>query len=120
VLAHLLAEDVTPPSSLWDESPVASRLLEYETLARLNARGLGESHGSAARETLAHVAMLELVEPVVGSAGRAFPQAVRTLDALHLASMEFLQRQGVPLRLASYDRRLSSVALAIGIEAFPL
>lgn len=28
-LAHLLAEDRQPPASLWDETLVSSRLLEY-------------------------------------------------------------------------------------------
>jgi hypothetical protein len=30
VLAQLLAEDRRPPASLWSESLVASRLVEYE------------------------------------------------------------------------------------------
>jgi len=30
VLAELLAEDERPPDSLWDDTLVSSRLLEYE------------------------------------------------------------------------------------------
>ena len=29
-LAHLLAEDRQPPASLWEETLISSRLLEYE------------------------------------------------------------------------------------------
>jgi len=39
-LAQLLAEDRRPPASLWNETLVASRLLEYELWTRLHARKL--------------------------------------------------------------------------------
>ncbi|MSO76318.1 MAG: hypothetical protein EXQ87_05330 [Alphaproteobacteria bacterium] len=48
-LAHLLAEDHLPDPALWRETLVASRLLEYELWTRLHGRGLGTSHGDAAR-----------------------------------------------------------------------
>ncbi len=44
--------DRRPPVSLWNETLVASRLLEYELSTRLHARKLGESHGDAARGLL--------------------------------------------------------------------
>jgi predicted nucleic acid-binding protein len=119
-LAHLRAEDRVPSENLWAESLVSSRLLEYETLSRLHSAGRGASHGEMARELLRRVALLELVEPVVGRALEAFPLPVRTLDALHLASMTFLLEQGVALTLASYDRRLSAAAEALGIGPYPL
>jgi hypothetical protein len=40
---------------------------------------------------------------------------VRTLDALHLASIEFLRGQGQKVRLASYDERLTAAARRMGI-----
>jgi predicted nucleic acid-binding protein len=120
VLAHLRAEDVTPPPGLWEEPLVASRLLEYELTARLHAHGRAASHGEAARDLLARVAMLEMVEPVLARAKEPFPTPLRTLDALHLASMLFLVDQGVRPRIASYDRRLRSAAESVGIEPYPL
>ncbi len=48
-LAHLLAEDRQPPVSLWDETLVSSRLLEYEIWIPPHRRGLAGSHGEAAR-----------------------------------------------------------------------
>jgi predicted nucleic acid-binding protein len=119
-LAHLRAEDVRPPDALWDESLVSSRLIVYEMLARLHAAGKGETHGEAAREILARVALLELIEPIVGRAAEPFPVPLRTLDALHLASILFLKGQGIEARLATYDRRLAAGAEAVGIRTFPL
>jgi hypothetical protein len=90
-LAHLLAEDRRPPDTLWGESLVASRLLEYEMWTRLNARGLGSTHGEAARRLVERVALLELTAPVLARVLEPFPVPVRTLDALQLASIEFLR-----------------------------
>ena len=120
VLAQLGAEDVVPASRLWDEPLVSSRLLVYETFCRLNARGRGASHGELARALLRRVALLELIDPVVGRATEPFPVPVRSLDALHLAAMSFLDEQGVEVRVASYDRRLVAGAEALGIGVYPL
>ncbi len=109
-LAHLLAEDKAPPESLWKETLISSRLLEYELWTRVNGRGLGTSHGEAARALLGRVALLELAPPVLSRALDPFPVAVRTLDALHLASLEFLRRQGQRVSLASYDDRMIAAA----------
>jgi len=119
-LAHILAEDRAPPSSLWQQSLVASRLLEYETWARLHARGLGRSHGEEARSLIGRVALIELAPPILARALDPYPTSVRTLDALHLASIEFLRARGQTVELASYDERLLAAARALGIAAFPL
>jgi len=39
-----------------------------------------------------------------------FPEPVRTLDALHLASADFLRRQDMEVRIASYDDRFLGLA----------
>jgi hypothetical protein len=119
-LAQLLAEDRTPPATLWQESLVASRVLEYEVWNRLHARGLGRSHGEEARSLIGRVALVELVSPVLGRALEPFPVPVRTLDALHLASLEFLRGRGQTVALASYDDRLLGAARAIGIPLLSL
>ena len=114
-LAHLLAEDRRPPDALWRQSLVTSRLLEYELWTRLNARGLGPSHGEAARRLLERLAVLELLPNVLARALEPFPMPVRTLDALHLASMVFLGARGQALELASFDDRLLVAARSLGI-----
>jgi len=45
---------------------------------------------------------------------------VRTLDAVHLASLEFLRSHGQAVRLASYDERLLSAARRLGVEVHTL
>ncbi len=119
-LAHLLAEDRHPPDSLWTESLVASRLLEYELWNRLHARNVAGSHADAARMVLSRVAFLELARPVLERALEPFPIPVRTLDALHLASIAFLRERGHPVMLATYDARMRSAARAMGVELFSL
>jgi hypothetical protein len=44
-----------------------------------------------------------------------FPVPVRTLDSLHLATIEFIRGEGEPVELASYDNRLLVAARALGI-----
>lgn len=119
-LAQLLAEDRRPPVSLWREVLVTSRLLEYELWTRVNARGLARSHDELVRGLLGRLAFLELSRPVLARALEPFSKPVRTLDALHLASMDFLRRQGQDVRLASYDERLVMAAKAIGVRAVEL
>lgn len=121
-LAHLLAEDHRPPPRLWQETLVASRLLEYEVWTRLHARGLAQSHGELARALIGRIALLELTPPVLARALEAFPgpAPVRTLDALHLASLVYLREHGQTVTLASYDRRMIDVARAMDMPVFDL
>ena len=119
-LAQLLAEDRQPPTTLWAETLVSSRMLEYEMWTRLHARGLARSHGEPLRELLGRVAILEVIPEVVARVFDPFPTAVRTLDALHLASIEFLRSQGQAVRLAAYDARLNDAAKALKIKLYPL
>jgi predicted nucleic acid-binding protein len=119
-LAHLLAEDRYPPESLWKEQLVSSRLLEYEIWSRIHARELGASHATLVSDLLARVAFLELSRHVLARALDPFPEPVRTLDAIHLASMDFLRSQGQRLELAAYDVRLAGVARRIGIPTMTL
>ena len=120
VLAQLLAEDRRPPASLWDEPLVASRLMEYEVWTRLHARGLAESHGEAASGLIGRVALLELSPPVLARVLDAFPVPVRTLDALHLASCDYLRNQGQSVSLASYDHRMTTAARALALPVYDL
>jgi hypothetical protein len=118
LLAHLLAEDQVPPESIWGETLVSSRLLEYEIWMRLHARGFDMRSADVIRHALGRIALLELAPPVLARALEPFPVKVRTLDALHLASIEFLRSRNQPVRLASYDRRMIAAAEALGIPRF--
>ena len=119
-LAQLLAEDQRPPASLWNEVLVASRLMEYEIWNRLHVRNLADSHGDTARGLIGRIAMVEPSPPVLARALEAFPVPVRTLDALHLSSCEYLRSQGQSVELASYDSRMTAAAHAMEIPVFEL
>lgn len=119
-LAQLLAEDRRPPDGLWRESLVSSRLLEYEVWNRIHARGLGATHGGLVRQLLGRLAMLELVRPVLARALEPFAAPVRRLDAMHLASADFLRSRGERVRVASYDERFLAAARSLGLEPYPL
>ncbi|MEJ7751858.1 MAG: PIN domain-containing protein [Candidatus Limnocylindrales bacterium] len=116
VLAQLLAEDRYPDPSFWRDGPfVSSRLLEYEVWNRINGRGLAMSHAEDVRLLLGRLSILEVAPAVLARALDPFPTPVRTLDALHLASIEFLRGMGQRPTLATYDQRLSEAATALDI-----
>ena len=114
-LAQLLSEDRYPPPSFWRKELVSSRLLEYEAWTRIHSHGLSQSHSEPLSQLLSRIAFVELARPVLARATESFPIAVRTLDALHLASAEFLHSQGQKVTLASYDSRMLKAAHLMGL-----
>jgi predicted nucleic acid-binding protein len=115
LLASIFQEQRSPPVELWEQELTASRLLEYEVWTRLNAYGLAASHGARAKARLDRVNFVELNEWALVRALAPFPVAVRTLDALHLATMTYLHAQGQQVELSSYDNRLIAAAAALDI-----
>lgn len=115
-LAYLLAEDRYPSNALWQQPIVSSRLLECEVWNRINARRLQSSHGDAVRGLIGRIAIIEMVPPVLRRALEPFPAPVRTLDAIHLAAIEFIRAQRADVQLASYDERLVAAARLLGIQ----
>jgi hypothetical protein len=114
-LAHLLAEDRSPPDELWDQQLVSSRLLECEIWNRINAQRLQSSHGEAVRNLIDRLALIEMIGPVLARALQPFPFPVRTLDAIHLSALEFIRAQKQSVQLASYDDRLLVAARHLGV-----
>jgi hypothetical protein len=119
-LAQLLAEDRRPPESLWNSQIVSSRLTQYEVWTRIHARRLGDSHSEAVRLLLGRLSLLELTHTVLARALKPWPTPLRTLDALHLASIEFLRTLGQQVSLASYDERIVGAATSLEIPLFRL
>jgi len=119
-LALLFDEERLPPSSLWAERLVSSRLLEYEVWTRLNAAAADDVRRGAAKALIERIGLIAMLPAHLERALQPFPVAVRTLDALHLATMESLRRNQESLALASYDRRLITAAQARGIAIHPL
>jgi hypothetical protein len=59
--------------------------------------------------------MIEMVGPVLTRTLQPFPVPVRTLDAIHLAALEFIGAQKQNVQLASYDERLLAAARLLRI-----
>jgi predicted nucleic acid-binding protein len=117
-LAQLLAEDRMPPVQLWEETLITSRLLVYEIWTRLHGRGLARSHGDLAQNLLDRLALVELAPDILARALEPFPSPVRTLDALHLATLDFLRKKNQEVQLASYDERMVTCALLLAIPVY--
>ena len=115
VLAHLFAEDQSLPDVVGQDSLVSSRLLEYEVWNRIHARGFTRSHSEETLAFIGRVALIELTPSVLARALEPFPIPVRTLYALHLATIEHLRSQPQSIELASFDERLLAGARALGI-----
>lgn len=115
-IAYILSEDRSPSSTLWKERLISSRLLQFEVWARIHARGLTDSHSPLVELLLKRVPLIEMAVPVLARALKPFPKPVRTLDALHLASADFLRAQGEPVTIASYDGRFVEAAQLMGFS----
>ena len=61
-----------------------------------------------------------MTPPVLARALQPFPVPVRTLDVLHLATIDFIRGQGETVELASYDSLLLMAARALGITLLQL
>lgn len=121
VLAHLLAEVRRPPAKLWSASLASSRLLEYEVWSVLHRRSSAEAHGERARVLLERIDLLNLSPRMLERALDPFAVPLRTLDALHLASLHYLRRErGWRIELSTYDRRMAAAAEAMGVPLFDL
>ena len=120
VLAQIFSEDRTPPPEIWAEKLISSRLLEYELWNRVHARKLGRSHGAHIAGLSRDIELIDLGTNVLARAIEPFPLPVRTLDALHLATIEYLRSEAIAVELASYDARLKAGAAALGIPLYPL
>lgn len=115
VLAHLLGEDKQPLPSFWSQSAISSRLLEYEIVVRLNARNTSPQDHLIARALLEDIELIPLEPPALERSLQPFPVPLRTLDAIHLSTVLFLQGRGLKLQLATYDTQLARAAKAVGV-----
>ena len=117
-LAHLLAEEQRLPDVPWNEPLTSSRLLEYEVWNRLHAKGFGTALADTARTYLDSIDFVRLTPEVLARALDPFPMNVRTLDGLHLATMEYLRGEGASIELATFDSRMIVAARALGIAIY--
>ena len=116
VLATLLAEDRVAPPAFWQQTLVSSRLLTVEVWVALHRHRAAASHREQAGALLGRIGLLEMDARVLQRATEPFPGPVRSFDAIHLASALFLQAQGQPMRLATYDERMGAAARKVRLE----
>ena len=95
-------------------------MTQYEVWNRLHARDVAETLGASAEVVLQRLGFLELTPEALRRALEPFPSPVRTLDALHLASAEYLREQGARVTVATYDHRFATAAESLGFALFPL
>ena len=114
VLARLFCESRSPADAFWSQPFVSSRLLRYEVINRLHVRAIDPVLLEDAGHIVSRIKLIDLIPTVLARALQPFPVAVRTLDGLHLATMDFLRSQGQMVSLASYDQRLLAAAAALG------
>jgi predicted nucleic acid-binding protein len=119
-LAHLLAEDRRPAAEFWNQPLIASRLLEYEVKTRLHNLRVPAAGREITDALLQRIALIELVPEVVQRTRTRDLVQLRTLDALHIASIEFLRGQGVTLQLATYDERMRAAARELTIPLYSI
>jgi len=114
VLADLFKEARHPESEFWEHTLFASRLTEYEVWVTLHSRRRADELAERAEWVLDQIQFLEMTPAPLDRAKLPFPVSLRTLDALHLASADWLRREGFPVEFATYDARLREAALVMG------
>ena len=120
VLAELLDESRRPPTSLWSQSLVTSRLLQYEVCVRLNDRKVSRETWDLCREIFDGITFIELLPAVLARSLEPFPKFARTLDAMHLSTALFVSGQGPKLSVAAYDQRFIQCAQALDVPVYDL
>jgi hypothetical protein len=120
ILAELFTEDRKVPASLWLQQLVSSRLLEYEVWNRIHARKLTHLLGERTRFLIGHFELIEMTPAALMRALQPFPIPPRTLDTLHVATIEYLRGIGSDVKLASYDERMLAAARALHIPIYDL
>jgi predicted nucleic acid-binding protein len=115
MLATVFNERRRPPVELWSKTSFSSRLLEYEVAVRLHDLGQQPKARQLADDFLSNVELVPLDGLALERVLQPFPVPLRTLDAIHLSTILFLQRRGLTLQLATYDKRLARAATALGV-----
>ena len=118
VLADLFTERRNVSDSFWREDLVSSRLLEYEVWNRIHFRGLARPKGERAKVLINQIDLIEMTPAILTRALEPFSIALRTLDSLHVASLEYLRVKDRSIVLASYDKRMVAVAVSLNIPLY--
>lgn len=118
ILSALLDQEVYPSDAFWDEELISSRLACYEVWNRLHAYQVPASTQENARQLLQTLTLVAFDAAHLERALHPFPLPVKTLDGLHLATMDQIRLAGRELQLATYDLRLARGAKAMGFACW--
>jgi uncharacterized protein len=106
------------PESRALRAELAGRELFSSVLLLVEGRRAARRYGtlavSRARAALATITLLPIDQPIVEAAGELEPAELRSLDALHLATIISLGEDVE--RIYCYDARLTHAARAVGID----
>ena len=106
---------------------VSSELIVAELLRTLDRLRLTASTPDAelaqlreeAERNLAKLDLVPIDRAVLRRAGGAFPVAVKTLDAIHLATALLWDEQAGEIVFLTLDRQLANAARACGLTVYP-
>ncbi len=93
---------------------VSSALALTEVPRALGRAGFGRAERRRAREILTRIALVDVDRRALAAAAALDPPALRTLDAIHLATALALREDLAGL--VTYDRRLASAAKRVDLE----
>jgi predicted nucleic acid-binding protein len=113
-VATVLSESRRPPDEFWATRIVASRLTDLETRVRAARHGKDSQQQAAIDFITSRVTFIEIDRRSVELLYRDIPPGLRTLDAIHLATLAYLNSGPRTVPLATYDRRLAAIAESFG------
>ena len=119
-LAYLSSEDRRPPETVWENTFVSSRLIEYQIWTSLHRQRLSIVLSESTHALLGRIVLLELSNTVLSRSLEEFSQPVPTLDALHLTSYPYFIDYGMRVSLASYNQIMCAVATELEIPSIQL
>lgn len=114
VLASVFEEARRPDDRFWTGPRFASRLTDLEVRVRATKSSLGSDVAADVEQLLSQIRFVEITPATVHLLYTNPPSGVRTLDAIHLATLVHLRRSAHDILVATYDRRLASTAAAMG------
>lgn len=106
------------------EAPVASVLVRVEALRTIDRsrlrQSLSDDDVSARRADVLRVlsgcSLVPLEPRILERSSEAFPTALGTLDAIHLATALLVRAEQPDLTFATHDRALATAARAVGFR----
>lgn len=97
----------------WSER-VSSAVTLTEVPRALRRAGFGASERRRAREVMARIALVDVDRRILVAAAALDPPALRTLDAIHLATALAVREDLAAI--VTYDRRLAAAAERLHLE----